>query len=239
MILTARQLVQKLANEINIEYSDVLSLVQNKLKAGNDIVFTVQSIAKEHGVPVNDLYISPIDVYNEILKYLNYSMSQTLLISAVLGQMADTSAPPKIPHPAFFAFLEILKSASPSKKHSADEDNIDQIITQLIELLTTLVSLICKWDSKGIAGVSESCPASLKDIAKTVVRKTKLLEAGMWVCIRCESIVSIDSVKGLLCEKCASEIYSDDVPFEDFDDVDFDYNERVFTQSSFNSRFFD
>ncbi len=239
MILTARQLVQKLAQEIKLDYQNTLNLVQNKLKTGNDIVFTVKSIAKEHGISDKEFYISPIDVYNEILKYLNYSLSQTLLISAVLGQMADTSAPPKIPHPAFFAFLEILKNASPTKRRKSDEEHIDQIITELIELLTTLVSLICKWDENGIAGISEKCPPSLREIAKAVVRKTKLLEAGMWVCIRCESIVALNTVKGLLCEKCASEIYSESNTEHIFD-MDVDYtDERIFTQSNLESHFFD
>ena len=72
--------------------------------------------------------------------------------------------------------------------------------------MTTLVSVICEWSEQGVVGVSEDCPESLKELAKAVYRKTKLLQGGLWTCISCGNIVNVRDTRALMCFECDQKV---------------------------------
>jgi len=73
------------------------------------------------------------------------------------------------------------------------------------------VSVLCEWSEKGVAGVANDCPESLRDLAKSVFRKTKLLQGGLWTCISCGDIVDVKETRALMCTNCDSSISRSDI----------------------------
>ena len=183
-------------------------LVNKSMRSGKGIIESVQEIAKENGLDTKKYKINPSKILEEIKSILREDYSQTLMISAVLGQLVEASATDRLPPPAFFAFLEILSivPTAPVRKSDDSPKNIDETTTRVIELVTTLVSVICKWSEAGIIGISTQCPKSLEEVAKAVFRKTKLLQSGMWTCVSCGTIVDAKTTRALMCEECNAEL---------------------------------
>ena len=100
-------------------------------------------------------------------------------------------------------------SDAPKRTKSEPPENIDETTTRVIELATTLVSVICKWNESGVVGISRNCPSELKDVAKSVHRKTKLLQSEMWTCVSCRKIVDVKTTRALMCTECDAELNSD------------------------------
>jgi hypothetical protein len=203
---TARDLLQKIAEETGLSYGELANRVNTAMHQGQDFVESVELVLKEEGLPVNKYRLRPKAIAQEIDSILNQDYSQTVMISAVLARMAASDDEPNFPMPAFFAFLEFLadieEPPEDEKKESANE--IEEHTTRLIELLTTLVSLICSWSNGMIAGVSKECPDSLTETAKIIFRRDRLYRAGLWICISCGKIVDFSETSGLMCSKCSS-----------------------------------
>lgn len=168
----------------------------------------VASLTKELGLNSNDFKLDSTKIYQEIREILMEEYTQTLMISAVLGQLVEAKEHERFPPPAFFVFLEILAEIDEAPRRMANHapKNVDEATTRIIELSTTLVSLICEWGEMGVIGVSKECPPSLNDLARSVLRKTKLLQSGMWACVSCGKIVNVSETRALLCEDCDSEL---------------------------------
>jgi len=151
-----------------------------------------------------------IQIVAETEKILREDYTQTLMISAVLGQMVEARGKKRFPPPAFFAFIEMLSMVSdvPRDTKSETSTEIEERATRVIELMTTLVSLICEWSEKGVIGVATDCPESLREVARAVFRKTKLLQGGLWTCISCGNIVEARETKALMCLDCDKKISS-------------------------------
>jgi hypothetical protein len=118
--------------------------------------------------------------------------------------MMESEAKDALPPPAFFAFLELLSAIPDAPPHIKSEGSVavDEDTTRVIELLTTLVSLVCEWSKDGIRGVATDCPESLTPMARSVFRKTKLYQGGLWTCISCGRIVGIKETHALVCDEC-------------------------------------
>jgi hypothetical protein len=130
------------------------------------------------------------------------------MISAVLGQMVESRSKDRFPPPAFFAFTEILSKIPDAPRDTKSETSleIEEKTTRIIELMTTLVSVLCEWSEQGVVGVAHDCPESLRDIARVVFRKTKLLQGGLWTCISCGNIVDVRETRALMCKECDSNL---------------------------------
>ena len=206
--LTARDLLQKIARDTGLPYRQIAMLVNKEMKKGKDLIESVQLIAVSKGLDKKKYKIDPSKILNELKLILREDYSQTLMISAVLGQLVEASGKDRLPPPAFFAFLEILSSVptAPVRKPDDTSSNIDETTTRVIELSTTLVSLICEWSEEGVIGIASDCPKSLEEVAKAVYRKTKLLQSGMWTCVSCGTIVDVKTTRALMCEKCDKEL---------------------------------
>lgn len=167
----------------------------------------VSSLASEKGLD-KKYRIDAEKIVKETEKILREDYTQTLMISAVLGQMVEAKGKDRFPAPAFFAFIEMLSRISDAKRDTKSESSteIEERTTRIIELMTTLVSVLCQWSEKGVVGVAENCPESLRDMAKTIFRKTKLLQGGLWTCISCGNIVNAKETHALLCSDCDSKI---------------------------------
>ena len=100
-------------------------------------------------------------------------------------------------------------STAPKRTKSEPPENIDETTTRVIELATTLVSVICQWNESGVVGISKDCPSELTEVAKSVHRKTKLLQTGMWTCVSCGTIVDVKTTRALMCTECDAELNSD------------------------------
>ncbi|MCF2136267.1 MAG: hypothetical protein K9W43_03420 [Candidatus Thorarchaeota archaeon] len=211
MSLTARELVQRIAKDAGCKYSDIAERVNKDMKAGKSLVGSVQHIAKECGLNPSKYKLDASKIASTIKKILREDYSQTLMISAVLAQMVESKGKNRLPPPAFFAFLEFLTETSEtaSRNNTDPPDHVDESTTLVIELTTSLVSVICKWSVTGIEGVSEDCPQDLRDLAKVVVRKTKLYQAGMWTCLSCGKIVALRKTHALLCPECDARLSGD------------------------------
>ena len=203
---TARDLLQKIAQDAGIPYRDVAKRINSEMEQGEGFIDSVQALAKEKGLPSEDYVLDSEQIANEISTILKEDYSQTLMISAVLGQLVESKGEERFPPPAFFVFLEVLSDVTETPRRVGDTPpkNVDEATTRIIELTTTLVSLLCEWNVEGVVGVAKDCPDSLKDIARSVFRKTKLLQSGMWVCVSCGRIVETMSTRALLCEECNS-----------------------------------
>jgi hypothetical protein len=195
-----------------MSYSSVAKLINESMSQGRGFIESVRSLAEQEGLDPKDFTLNPTKIANEICKLLQEDYSQTLMISAVLGQLVTSKEQERFPAPAFFLFLEFLSDIEETPKRLGSElpANVDDATTQVIELTTTLVSIICEWTESGIMGVSKECPPSLFDIARSVYRKTKLLQSGMWTCLSCGKIVNVSDTHALLCDDCDSGISGDE-----------------------------
>lgn len=180
---------------------------------GMGLLDSVKNIAKEHGIKETKYRIDATKIVRETEKILREDYTQTLMISAVLGQMVEARGRERLPPPAFFAFIEMLSRIpdAPRDTKSESSTEIEDRTTRIIELMTTLVSVLCEWSEKGVAGVADDCPESLRDMAKAVFRKTKLLQGGLWTCISCGDIVDVKEIIALMCTKCDSSISRSDI----------------------------
>ncbi|MFW9908076.1 MAG: hypothetical protein ACFFEF_05835 [Candidatus Thorarchaeota archaeon] len=203
---TARDLLQKIARDTGIPYREIAKRINDAMTKGEGFIESVQALASEQGLSPEEYKLDSTKIANEIRKILQEDYSQTLMISAVLGQLLESKGNERFPPPAFFAFLEILSDVSDAPRRVGDTQpqDIDESTTRVIELTTTLVSLICEWGEVGVVGVAEDCPESLRDIARAVFRKTKLLQSGMWTCVSCGRIVDAKETRALLCSDCDS-----------------------------------
>lgn len=180
---------------------------------GMGLLESIKDIAGEHGLKDSQYRIDAVKIVRETEKILREDYTQTLMISAVLGQMVEARGKEKLPAPAFFAFIEMLSKIpdAPRDTKSESSTEIEDRTTRIIELMTTLVSVLCEWSEKGVVGVADNCPDSLRDMARAVFRKTKLLQGGLWTCISCGNIVNVKETKALMCLDCDSSISRSDI----------------------------
>ncbi len=211
--MTARDLLQQLANDAGIPYQTIAKKVNRMMAKGMGLLDSVRNIAKENGLKETKYRIDATKIVRETEKILREDYTQTLMISAVLGQMVEARGRERLPAPAFFAFIEMLSKIpdAPRDTKSESSTEIEDRTTRIIELMTTLVSVLCEWSEKGVAGVANDCPESLRDMAKAVFRKTKLLQGGLWTCISCGDIVDVKETRALMCTNCDSSISRSDI----------------------------
>ena len=211
--MTARDLLQRLANDAGIPYQNIARKVNRMMAKGMGLLDSVRNIAKEHGLKETKYRIDATKIVRETEKILREDYTQTLMISAVLGQMVEARGRERLPAPAFFAFIEMLSRIpdAPRDTKSESSTEIEDRTTRIIELMTTLVSVLCEWSEKGVAGVANDCPESLRAMAKSVFRKTKLLQGGLWTCISCGDIVDVKETRALMCTNCDSSISRSDI----------------------------
>ena len=211
--MTARDLLQQLANDAGIPYQTIAKKVNRMMAKGMGLLDSVKNIAKENGLKETKYRIDATKIVRETEKILREDYTQTLMISAVLGQMVEARGRERLPAPAFFAFIEMLSKIpdAPRDTKSESSTEIEDRTTRIIELMTTLVSVLCEWSEKGVAGVADDCPESLRDMAKAVFRKTKLLQGGLWTCISCGDIVDVKETRALMCTNCDSSISRSDI----------------------------
>jgi DNA-binding Lrp family transcriptional regulator len=211
--LTARDLLHQLANDVGIPYQTIAKKVNKMMVKGMGLLESVRKIAEENGLNGTKYQINANKIVRETEKILREDYTQTLMISAVLGQMLEARGKEKLPAPAFFAFIEMLSRIpdAPRDTRSESSTEIEDRTTRIIELMTTLVSVLCDWSEKGVVGVANDCPESLRDIAKAVFRKTKLLQGGLWSCISCGDIVNVKETRALMCIDCDSSISRSDI----------------------------
>jgi predicted RNA-binding Zn-ribbon protein involved in translation (DUF1610 family) len=206
--LTARDLLQKLANDAGLSYHAIARKVNRMMGKGMGFLESARAIAKEHGLSESKYRIDAEKIVKESEKILREDYTQTLMISAVLGQMVEARGKERFPAPAFFAFIEVLSRITDAPRDTKSETSteIEDRTTRIIELMTTLVSVLCEWSEKGVVGVADDCPESLREMARAVFRKTKLLQGGLWTCISCGEIVNVKETKALMCANCDSSI---------------------------------
>jgi hypothetical protein len=211
--LTARDLLQKIARDTGLPYKTVVKRVNEAMMKGEGLIEAVEALAKKHGIDPKKYQINARKTMSEIEKILKEDYTQTLMISAVLGQMVEAKGKDRFPAPAFFAFLEVLSSVpqAPKDVKSETSTEIEDLTTRIIELTTTLVSVICEWSEEGVIGVAKDCPLDLKELARLVFRKTMMLQSGLWACISCGKIVDAKSTRALMCEDCDIKMGDDPV----------------------------
>ena len=210
MSLTARELLQRLAEDTGSTYYAIAKRVNRMMEKGKGLLESIREIAKENELNPKKFSIDSVKIVAETEKILREDYTQTLMISAVLGQMVEARGKKRFPLPAFFAFIEMLSMVSdvPRDTKSETSTEIEERTTRIIELMTTLVSVICEWSEQGVIGVAADCPDSLRDIARAVFRKTKLLQGGLWTCISCGNIVEARETRTLMCLDCDKRISS-------------------------------
>ncbi|MBE0526088.1 MAG: hypothetical protein IH631_04045 [Candidatus Thorarchaeota archaeon] len=208
MSLTARELLHKLAEDAGLTYPTVAKRINRMMKKGSGLIESVQEIAVEHKLKPNKYNINPVKIVAETEKILREDYTQTLMISAVLGQMIESRGKERFPPPAFFAYTEMLFRISDAPRDVKSETSIEiaERTTRNIELMTTLVSVLCEWSEQGVVGVADDCPDILRDIARAIFRKTKLLQGGLWTCISCGNIVESRETRALMCYECDSKL---------------------------------
>ncbi|MFX1260800.1 MAG: hypothetical protein ACFFAZ_01805 [Promethearchaeota archaeon] len=213
MSLTARDLLQKIARDTGLSYKHVARNINEAMNGGKGLLEAVQVLARKHGLDSKKYRIDALKTVKEIERILKEDYTQTLMISAVLGQMVEAKGKDRFPAPAFFAFLEVLSSVPQAPKDAKEETSteIEDLATQIIELTTTLVSVICEWSHEGVIGVAKDCPSDLKELARLVFRKTMMLQSGLWACISCGRIVDVKSTRALMCEECDTRMGDDTV----------------------------
>lgn len=212
--------MQRISNDTGLPYPTVARRVNRLMGKGLGLLESVRSIADENDLKSSRYYIDAEKIIKETEKILREDYTQTLMISAVLGQMVESKGKDRFPAPAFFAFIEMLSCISDARRDTKSETSteIEERTTRVIELMTTLVSVLCEWSEKGVVGVAEDCPESLRDMAKTIYRKTKLLQGGLWNCISCGNIVNAKETRALMCANCDSNISRSDI-HERFDNM--------------------
>jgi len=202
MSLTARELLHKVADDAGLTYQTLARRINRMMRKGSGLIESVHEIAVEHNLKPDKYRIDPVKIVSETEKILREDYTQTLMISAVLGQMVEAKGTERFPPPAFFAFTEILSQISDARRDTKSETSIEieDRTTRIIELMTTLVSVLCEWSEQGVVGISQDCPDSLRDIARAIFRKTKLLQGGL--CISCGNIVDAKETRALMCHEC-------------------------------------
>ncbi len=220
MSLTARDIIHKIAQDAGKTYHDVAQRVNRAMEQGLSFMESVRRVSSEHGLDPSLYSLEPELVAQEIRRILETDYSQTLMISAVLAQLFESGGENRLPAPAFFAFLELLsetaKSNSDTAPHTQTTKDLEKWTTRVIELTTTLVSLVNTWSREGISGISADCPPALVKIAKSVYLRTKMYQNGMWSCISCGKLVNIRDTRGLLCIECDMSLYRDII--QDYDE---------------------
>jgi hypothetical protein len=198
------------ADDTGISYHATAKRVNHMMEKGKGLIQSVRDIAQENNLDPTKYEIDPVKVVAEAERILREDYTQTLMISAVLGQMVEVRGKKRFPPPAFFAFIEMLSIISNAPKDTKSETSIEieERTTRIIELMTTLVSLLCEWSEQGVVGVADDCPDSLREMARAVFRKTKLLQGGLWTCISCGNIVEVRETRALMCKACDSKISS-------------------------------
>lgn len=178
------------------------------MKKGLGLIESVKEIAEENKLKPDNYRIDPVKIVTETEKILREDYTQTLMISAVLGQMVEARGKERFPPPAFFAFTEILSRITDARRDTKSETSIEieEHTTRIIELMTTLVSVLCEWSEQGVVGVAQDCPDTLRDIARAIFRKTKLLQGGLWTCISCGNIVEARETRTLMCHDCDTKL---------------------------------
>ena len=231
MSLTARDLLQKIARDAGLPYKTIAKSVNEAMMRGEGLIEAVNALTKKHGLDSKKYQINTLKTMTEIEKILKEDYTQTLMISAVLGQMVEAKGKDRFPAPAFFAFLEVLSSVPQAPKDAKSETSteIEELTTCIIELTTTLVSVICKWSEEGVIGVAEDCPSELKELARLVFRKTMMLQSGLWACISCGKIVDAKSTRALMCGNC--DIKMGDDPVERADSTRYTRDRRGYGQT--------
>ncbi len=211
MALTARELVQRFSKETGLSYQEIAQKVNQAMLNGMDLRQAVETIANEFNLDPSHYRISAIKIFAEAKRILREDYTQTLMMSAVLARMVEATGKERLPVPAFFVYLELLNAVDQPipDRRAETSDDIDIATTRMIELLTTLVSIICKWSKDGIVGIADDCPTSLREIAKTVYRKTRLLQNGLWICISCGKVVDVKTTRALLCPECDRNLSQD------------------------------
>ncbi|MFQ5832195.1 MAG: hypothetical protein ACE5H4_05815 [Candidatus Thorarchaeota archaeon] len=212
--LTARDLLQKVAKDASLSYTEVASRINDAMDGGEGLLDAVTALAEEKGLDPLKYRINSVKIVEELIRILQEDYTQTLMISAVLGQMVEAEGKDRFPIPAFFAFLELLSQVpqAPSDTISETSTEIEERTTRVIELTTTLVSVIVEWSQEGVTGVAEDCPESLKELARLVFRKTKLFQSGLWTCISCGQIADVKTTRALMCRECDEKIRRDSPP---------------------------
>ena len=202
--------MHKLAEDAGLTYPTVARRVNRKMKKGSGLIESVREIAVEYKLKPNKYKINSVKIVAETEKILREDYTQTLMISAVLGQMVEARGKERFPPPAFFAFTEMLSRISDAPRDAKSETptEIEERTTRIIELMTTLVSVLCEWSETGVVGVANDCPDSLREFARAIFRKTKLLQGGLWTCISCGNIVEARDTRALMCLECDSKLSS-------------------------------
>ncbi len=202
--LTARDLIHKLADKTPFSYKEIAKRVNQAMSKGSSLRDAIHVIVEENHLNSDDFQISPTAIVDEAKTILREDYTQTLMISAVMAQMVEAEGPERLPIPAFFAFMEILAlvEEAPRDEKSESSDEIDKHTTRMIELMTTLVSVICVWSEEGIVGICKDCPQELKEVAQQIHWKTKMFQSGIWSCISCGNMVDFKETKALMCKDC-------------------------------------
>ncbi len=213
MTLTARELVHRIAEDSGLSYREIVHRLNSRMAQGHGLLVSVHSVAEECGLDPDKYTLNPLRIVDRIREILNADHARTLMISAVLAQMIESPDGSTLPLPAFFAFVDILSGLEGQAcLRRTPPTNVEEATTEVIELCTTLVSLICDWSSTGVAGVSRDCPDELRELAKTVLRKTRMYQAGLWTCLSCGRITSLKESRSVLCPGCADEEFQGDSP---------------------------
>ncbi len=194
----------KLAEDAGLTYQTIARRVNRMMQKGDGLLESVHKIAINNKLKPNKYTIDPVKIVAETEKILREDYTQTLMISAVLGQMVEAKGKERFPPPAFFAFTEMLSLVPEAPRDTKSETSleIEERTTRIIELMTTLVSVLCEWSEHGVIGVADDCPDDLRDIARAIFRKTKLLQGGLWTCISCGNIVDVKETRALMCKEC-------------------------------------
>jgi len=209
LILTARDLIHRLANDVGAPYREVAKRVNSEMQKGTGLIESVRLIARQSNLDSSKYRLDAGRIAQETRSILVLDYSQTLMISAVLGQMVESKSRDRFPIPAFFAFLELLGEVSkiPTTRNSDAPVQVDENTTRIIELTTTLVSVICEWSKEGIVGVSGDCPKILQELARAVSRRTRMYQQGIWTCLSCGKMVALKDTRALLCLECDQSMY--------------------------------
>ena len=208
MAVTARDLLRQVAEDCGCPYSEVVRSVNDRMGRGMGLLPSVREVALEHGLDPEKYTISPTALVREAEEILRSNYARALIISAVLAGMLERDGGDELPLPAFFAFVELLDETPQPEHHSGvpTAEDIESSVRRVIELMTTPVSVVCDWSTGGIEGVAESCPDEVVPLAKAVVRRTKLYQAGLWSCLACKRLVDLKDVRGLLCPECDASV---------------------------------
>ena len=212
--LTARDVLQKLADDAGVSYRDVANRINQTMATGDGLKQAIEHIAKENALDSSKYSLDSRAIVKAIDRILREDYTQTLMISAVLAQMVESSEKDRFPVPAFFAFLEILADVPDTRRDIKSETSheIEDLATRMIELTTTLVSIVCEWSAGGMRGVAADCPVELRGMARAVFRKTRMFQSGLWTCISCGKIIEVRETHALLCPECDRDISGERTP---------------------------